>query len=97
MNRFDFVNLTLLLYLLVGYELNHITETRVAELSSDVVTYVSSFPLRLNLNVRSLVLLVCGKWMQASAPACGVLPTCQQWEGMDLHTGSAPPGLRGIH
>ena len=81
MNRFDFVNLTLLPYLLVGNELNHITETCVAELSCEGVTPVSSFVLRLNLNVRSLLLLVQGKWMPASAPAHGVLPTCQRREG----------------
>lgn len=85
-NRFDFsVNLILLTYLLIVYELNHITEMYVAELSYKSVTHASSCILRLNLNFSYLLILVLPKWKQALATAGGVVQTYQQREGMGTH------------
>ena len=59
-------------------------------------TRVCSFILMFNLNVSYLLLLVQGKWKQASAIAGGVLQAYQQREGVDTHRWSVLPGTHGM-
>lgn len=70
-----------------------------SSLFHDGGTHVCSFILRLNLNVSYYLhqlLLVQGKWKQASAIAGGVLQAYQQREGIDTHRWSVLPGTRGM-